>query len=257
MKYIFFDIDNTIYSLKENRIRESIIELFKKLHYNGYKLGVATGRNNSNLEILDPIKEYLDYYVLSNGMYVKDKFNSIIYQNVIPKDAINIIYNIYQSSPEFYLGFGAPSWRAFIDKKPENVKRELDVIKYHDIKFDEIETLWLVSLNQDLINKKYQELINNKLFKIYNWNHYGLDIVLNNHGKETGVKHILEQNNDCELLVSVGDGDNDLKLMQMANFGIAIKTTTSKLLLDTAKYHVSSVDTDELYELFKKLDFIS
>ncbi len=256
MKYIFFDIDNTIYSVEENQIRPSVIELFKKLHDKGFKLGVATGRNNTNLEVLAPIEEYLDYYVLSNGMFVRDKFNKVIYKNNISKELFNIVYDIFKSSPEYYLGLGGTSWRFFLNKRPLDIKKELEVGSFDQINFDELETIWLVSLNQELIDEQIEYLRSLNKFNAYKWNKEGTDIVLLNHGKETGVSKILEQNNDCELLISVGDGDNDLRLMQMADFGIAMLTTKSEALINQAKYHISSVDSDELLELFKKLGYI-
>ena len=42
----------------------------------------------------------------------------------------------------------------------------------------------------------------------------------------------------------------------MADFGIAMLTTKSEALINQAKYHISSVDSDELLELFKKLGYI-
>ena len=76
IKAIFFDIDGTLVSFKNNQIPASTIESLKKLKEKGIKIFVATGRGKDGLDILDEIE--FDGYITLNGQYCYVD-NQIIY----------------------------------------------------------------------------------------------------------------------------------------------------------------------------------
>lgn len=245
IKYAFFDIDNTIYSLKDKKIRESVIHLFEKLNKNNVKIGIATGRPDSNIECITPLTEYISYYVLSNGVYVRDK-NSIVYENKFTKDDLDFILSLARKY-NITVGAGTKEKYGIIFKGSETGLREYEkIIKYDDIK-DDIHSIWIKSLNKKYLKKIYKKVNKNKNLTAFFWNYGGLDITKKHHSKAYGVKKIIDKG---DFLISVGDGENDLELFKLANVKIGMKTSKCKKLIKISDYLAKSAASDDLYNIF-------
>ena len=88
MKYkmIFLDVDGTLYSHTTKSIPESTIKALKMAKDKGIKLCIASGRSKlvtgftGILDLLD-----FDYFVVTNGNLVIDKYDNIIYSSPMNK----------------------------------------------------------------------------------------------------------------------------------------------------------------------------
>ena len=244
-KYVFFDIDNTIYSWKEKCIRESVISLFEKLNENGLKIAIATGRPNSNLECIEPLFKYISYYVLSNGVFVREKDN-IIYENKFKESEVETILSLARKY-NFTVGAGTKDCYGIIYKGEYTGLREYEkMLDYESIK-KSIHSIWVKSLDKKILKKVYKTVNKNKELSAFFWNYGGLDIAKKHHSKAYGAKKIIKED---DFLISVGDGENDLELFKLENVKIGMSTSKCKKLIKISDYLASKAYSDDLYNIF-------
>lgn len=82
IKYLFFDLDNTIISYNEKKVTDEIVNLFNKLQKSGFKCFIFS---NSHYERLKPFKEKLKIDVYHGSMKpLKKNYKKII--NMYNKD---------------------------------------------------------------------------------------------------------------------------------------------------------------------------
>jgi hydroxymethylpyrimidine pyrophosphatase-like HAD family hydrolase len=87
-------------------------------------------------------------------------------------------------------------------------------------------------------------------------NEYGLDINQSGGLKELGLMAIKESLNlKVEDIIAVGDGENDISMIEYAGLGIAMGNANDKVKssADIVAEHISD---DGLYNVFKKLQII-
>ena len=103
IKVLFFDIDGTLFDTKNNCIPIKTIESFKILKEKKYVIAIATGRCFAQLELLEPIKQYIDYYILANGQHIIDNKGKIIDEVPYSKEDLN---KLIASFENHNLGYG-------------------------------------------------------------------------------------------------------------------------------------------------------
>lgn len=255
-KIIFFDLDGTIHSKTKNKIMPNTIKLIKELYkLKDVELGIATGRPPSNISMLKDLLKYFKYKIFINGAlaYKDDK---LVYENPInPKDLKSVFENVVKNNV----------MTGFIGKNKEyvlNINSNFKEIDYQNIK--NLETFTKNHLN----NKIYQvwlftkdlneikETLKNTNFKKYSWHQGGYDIVNNNTNKALAIKTLLKNETNYKL-ISVGDGDNDIEMIEISDIGIAMENSGFKKLKEKATYVAPHIDSDELYNFFKEIKLIS
>ena len=261
IKMIATDIDGTIYSLA-NGFSPKVRECIKKLTQNGVKVILVTGRMHSSA--VQVAKELgLDTPVISyQGSLVKDMENNTLYQRNLPSNyAKEIIKWARQNHIHINL---------YIDDKLY-VEEDNDIIKYytHDkfidytvCSFDELEienvnkilaidlkdaqkvTSWVQELQ-----KKYPELY------IVKSTPYFCEIGSPDAKKSCGVEHL------CKLwgikkeeVLTIGDQNNDIDLVQAGGIGVAMGNGTDELKA-CADYITDTVENDGFVKAVEKFVF--
>ena len=254
---IFFDVDNTIYHNASGTIPEQTKKLFRELKKNAdVVLGLATGRGLSKLDIIHDVLDFFTYKVLINGSVVY-KGDHIIYNHPIIKEDIEEAMKIALNEG-FNVGMVGLNDEAvnYWDERVEIGMRELRgkapqvnplFYQTHDIY-----QLWMFG---DSESKMYEIAKQIAKFDVYPWHRGGADFIYPTINKAFGIKKVLEQES-FEQMICIGDGANDIKMIEMADIGIAMENTRFLELKEKADHIAPHIERDQLYEFFKSLNLV-
>lgn len=250
MKRIFiFDVDNTLIDSKLGKIPLNTIKLIKELSKKeDVILGLATGRGPGNIEPLTPILNYFKVLILGNGSYVSYQDKTLFDQPFKSSDLVKVL----KSADKYNITIGATGTKtSALLKLTTNIyrlRKEELVINHDFLKNEKIYQLWGASKSEkDLLD--FANSLN--FLNYYNWTIGGIDLVYPNVSKKSGVIKILNYLNSSYQLIAIGDGHNDLELIEMADIGIAMSNTKFPDLIKKAHLVAPHVGDDELYSFFK------
>ncbi len=244
IKIVFTDIDGTLFSHVSGQIPPSAIETIHLLQANGIKVFLCSGRNFYLIR-----KTGILSLVTPDGLVTMNGSNAIIggkiiYRYPIPEAVvdklilfakklkfgltlieeneghINMIDDRVISAHEKY-GTRFPQPRHFPDHYDRTV--------YQMIAFcDEIEeSLFLPHLQN---------------CKSARWDEYAVDIMLQDSDKSKGILSVLDYYGySPENALCLGDGNNDVEMLQMAGIGIAMAGAT-EAAKDAADYITDDID---------------
>lgn len=236
-KIIFFDLDNTLHNKKEGFIPSNTIKLIKHLSSmpNTY-LGLATGRGPYKIDIIKDLIHLFKYQIYINGALAYNE-NDLIYENPLNKNIVNKIIN---ESKELEVNYG------FVGMDEEF----LNLDKYNGN--PKLYQAWLFTKDINKINK-----VNSSLnLIVHPWHKEGADLVDINTNKAVAIKKLLENEKDYKL-ICVGDGHNDISMIEMADVGIAMENSGFIKLKEKAHFIAPHIDKNELYNFFAKHQFFS
>lgn len=244
IKIVVTDIDGTLFSHGKKCVPQSAIDAFKKLQENGIKVFLCSGRNKYLIKktgILNYITP--DGLITMNGAAVILN-DEVIYSYPIPNDAVNALIKFSNR-----LKFGLTLIEAdeghinYVDDhvisahekygtrfpQPRSFPIPYDRVVYQAIAFcDELdESLFLPHI---------------KGAKSARWDEYAVDIMPKDSDKSKGVLALLKKLNlKPENVLAIGDGNNDIEVIQFSGIGIAMGNATKKTK-ESADYITDSVD---------------
>ena len=255
-KYIFFDLDGTLIDHSENWVSDKTLEALKLLKANGHDLFIATGRPPSLFYGID--KELgIDSFIAANGSIAVYK-NEVIRDMPIDKDCVNQIVDFAYKN-KIDIGFESFDDYVVNSRFGENVDKFSDTyhLHYPEIRHNyhlenNIYQMVLFYTGNDY--KKFEKLFPGLRFNYSNA--YGLDINQKGGLKELGVNAIKEHLNiDIKDIICVGDGFNDVSMIQYSGLGIAMGNAK-----DGVKIHADmiadDISNDGLYKVLKELKLI-
>ena len=254
---IFFDVDNTIYNntlgLIPEQTKKLIFELSKK---ENVILGLATGRGLSKLSIIESILPCFTYKVLVNGGVVI-KNNDIIYNEPIEKKDVKEVIDI-ATSEKLSVGM-VGLYDDAVNIWDEKVEKGMTLLRGIAPKVDAnfylnypVYQLWLFGENEQTLLKMGERI---PKFKSYPWHYGGADFTYAYINKSYGIKKALELEQDYRL-ICVGDGANDIMMIEMADIGIAMNNTRFPELKEKADHIAPHIMEDQLYTFFKSIHLI-
>ena len=255
-KYIFIDFDGTIIDHGTNSIPESTKKAIKLLQKNGHEIILNTGRGPSLFYGIEKLLN-IESYIASNGRYVVHK-GEVIYHKPIDKkvvsDLVDLAYNskidiAFASSNDYVLH---SNFNNLFKNFSDTFHLKHPLVKYNYHLENEIYQINLFYNKSDYY--KFEELFPTLHFNLSN--SYGLDVNEKGGLKELGMKVFEEQlgikNEDT---IAIGDGHNDISMIEYANIGIAMGNGV-KELKEAADIITSSINEDGFYNVFKKLNLI-
>lgn len=258
MKTIFFfDIDGTIYDNANKKIPKSTIKAIKLLAKNkDYTLGLATGRSQGQLNTIKPILKYFEYKVLINGALVSQNNNIIFSQPINPK----VIKTVLDYSNKRNIGLAFIGKNKF--KLTKHNDKSLAATRTFNLKVPKVDLdfyksvpiyqLWVFTDDKNSINNYTKEFSN---LTFYSWSKGGFDAVNQNINKGDRAYEI-KRKYGFDQMVSIGDGDNDYKLLELADISICMGNSRQEKLKKIANYLSLPIDQDGLYKILKQLNFI-
>ena len=255
IKAIFFDIDGTLVSFKTHAIPPSSLKALKILREKGIKLFIATGRGKDGLEVVKDIE--FDGYITLNGQYCFTG-DQVIYENTIQKEDLEILIKELEEHP-VPCGFTL-----------ENDK----IFNFRDERVDEVHA---ITHNDDHPAGDISNIMNEKVYQCMcflseeeekelllklphctsaRWYYSFCDISPIGGTKQLGIDKFLEYYNiPLSQTLSIGDGGNDLQMLEHTQYSIAMGNAKEELKR-IADYVTDDIDHDGLSKGLKHFDLI-
>ena len=252
-KIIFFDLDNTLHSTKHKKILDETITMLKEISKkSNIELGLATGRGENKIEMLDDLIHLFKYKVFLNGA-IAYKDNKLVYNNPINKKEVINVLN-YADKNKVAVGFVGKSVEYITEySKLEDFKFTKNNIAIPEVlnnahEVIDVYQLWLFSKNKE----KVTNILENSTLRSYLWHTGGADLTDNNTNKAIAIKKVLEDETNYQL-IAVGDGHNDLEMIDSADIGIAMGNSGFSELKEKADYIAPHIDDNQLYTFLKSI----
>jgi len=255
-KYIFLDLDGTIIDHNNNEIPLSTKETIRKLQENGHEIILSTGRVPAIFYGVD--KELnIDSYIAANGRVVVLN-GKMIMNKYIDKKLVNELANLaYENKID--IAFEGLNDYVINSQFTELSQKFSDVfhLEYPKVHHNFHLENDIYQMVMFYIEDDYEKFA--KIFPTLSFNYsnkYGLDVNEKGGMKELGVEAIIrELGIDIKDTMAVGDGRNDISMIEYVNIGVAMGNACEPLK-QVADLITDSVDKDGIYKLFKKLKMI-
>lgn len=270
-KYVFLDIDGTLVNFK-GEAPSSAIKALKAARKNGHKLFVCTGRQLSQVYpwLLEQVE--FDGIISSSGANIRAGKVQIC-RHCLPIEKLlfladyffknNIPYCI-QSQDTLVM----ESWcldmimqyyaaQGIDNEKVKSLFGGIEIV-------DDIKTLDIAEKIVYYNAPKETEGVSEDIGDFFQVVRYSFgnasktsgEITCRRYNKATGIQEVLDFfGADRADTVAVGDGDNDLEMMEYAAFGVAMGNATSKLKA-AADFITEDIDKDGIYKAFLELNLI-
>lgn len=261
MKIAFVDIDGTIlnYPSGLNTPTQNCLDAFRKYREQGNILIIATSRS----KLPDGLtKDMFDGYVFSNGQYI-EYHDEILLNNCFTKEQVLFQKNIFEKygAGSFYSGV-IGQW---IGPYRQDLAIEhmvhfgLDITKVDELflefdidriqctattaAFDDAKNMWLAKA----------ELPNDWIIHAYDEESIRMDVHLPDVTKGSSCVFLTDYIGlKREDSYAFGDGLNDIEMLELVGYGIAMGNATDEVKR-SADFVTSSVDDDGLAIAFNEL----
>lgn len=256
-RIIFFDVDNTIYNNTLGEIPAQTKILLQALSENpDVILGLATGRGLKKLEVIEDVLPYFTYKVLVNGAYVlKDK--DIIFDLPIEnKDIEEVLAVVNDHDLNIgMVGINAEAVNYWSDRVGFGMNEIHGLPPVVNEKFyidTKVYQLWMFA---DLESEIFEIAKLMPKFRVFPWHKGGADFTYPHINKAFGIQQCLTYEHDYQL-ICIGDGSNDIQMIEIADIGIAMDNTRFNELKEKADHVAPHIHEDQLNDFFKKLNLI-
>lgn len=256
IKYIFCDLDGTLYRNGISKEDSKAIEEIEKL---GVKFNIATGRIFS--QAVKMTKDNINmngYYICENGSYIYDFEKKLVYKGTIDDKIVKKVINLYKSDKATlyfkYNGkvvlleenerFNIYSSEYVIDKDFRNKNT------YNNL----VGNIGIVSKDVDELYRLESFLISefNDVLDIYFSSEYTLNLVPKGVSKHEAIKNVCRiLNVSLDEVATIGDSPNDISMLKTTKYSFAMKSAR-KEVKESANYIADSVE-----EAIKKIKEIN
>lgn len=262
VKIVFFDIDETLYYKKEQRIPDSIFkQVLPRLKANNIIPAIATGRTFGAFpEALKPLMtpQGFELFITTNGQYN-------LYQNEIISEyplstarierviekliALNIEYAFVTADE---IAVSNNSAEVEIALRP--IKADYIVDANHHLNHKVIQLLAFFP------QERTQEVIATGILeddlKEVRWHPYAVDLLNKHNSKARGINDALTYLGlNIENAVAFGDGLNDLEMLSSVGFGVAMGNAETELKA-IADYVTLPIEQDGILYALEQLKVI-
>jgi len=229
IKIVFFDIDGTLFKLHTNEMSSKTLETLQKLHENGIRICIATGRSPMGLPKFEGIK--FDAYLTYNGSYCYSD-DITIFSNSIEKDDVKqILHNATRMGKPVTVALKSEMLSNGVD---DDLKTYMAVENLNLEVSDDFEEKVEGEVFQVMLAcrpEEYDAILKNvKHSKIATWWDKAIDIIPANGGKGMGIASMLEYYGiDKSEALAFGDGNNDIEMLQAVGTGVAMGNASEDL----------------------------
>jgi Cof subfamily protein (haloacid dehalogenase superfamily) len=254
-KLFAFDIDGTLLDHTDHQIPKSAMESLLKLKKQGHIIGIATGRNKSQLEFVIDLSLF-DFAIMCNGSYGEIKGEKVVTNN-FPKEKVTKITELLDS---FNYEYVISSEDHLYGKNP-NTKKINKVIKQFDlITPDVTDNYFSHDIYQIVVCEPTEILYNLDTLKedvlFHTFGDFGFDIDQKGITKGSILRDMAQHFNiDIKDVYAFGDAPNDIDLVRKAGVGIAMGNAVQEVK-DAADYITTHVGDNGIYNALKKFSFV-
>lgn len=244
IKAIFFDVDGTLVSFQTHQVSPAVRSALARLHDQGIKLFISTGRHPQMLSYLRSIFPF-DGWVTLSGQYCYCG-DQVIHRNPMDRPAVEELVAatrtdafscIYLDGKDIYLNYANEKTHAFMKDLDLPLPPVYDPIRALDGEIYQA-IAFLTRENEGLLLDRAPHL------KTTRWHPQFLDVIPSTGGKDKGMDAMLEYFHiPREQSMAFGDGENDLSMLLHAGIGVAMGSA-SETVKSQADYATGSVDED-------------
>ncbi|MGX2957369.1 Cof-type HAD-IIB family hydrolase [Ursidibacter arcticus] len=262
IKIAFFDIDETLYYKKEQRIPQSIAEqVLPQLRAKEIIPAIATGRTFGAFP--DAIKPLMnetgfELFVTTNGQYNLYK-GEVISEYILTTErvervlakltALNIEY-AFVTADEIAVSKNTPEVE--ISLRPIKADYIVDPNYYLDHKVIQLLAFFPAERHQEIIDANVLE----DDLKEVRWHQYSVDLLNKHHSKARGIQDVLSYFGlDMKNAIAFGDGLNDLEMLSTVGYGVAMGNAEDEVKA-LADYVTDPIEQDGILKALQKLQVI-
>ncbi len=257
LNVVIFDVDNTIYDSKKSLVPEKTRQLLAELSAkDNVILGLATGRGRKKLDIIEDILPFFTFKILLNGAVVL-KDNDIIFDEPLKTKDIEFALDKTKGHDlnVGMVGLDDEAVNYWDDRVGYGMKVMRGIFPKVDPEFylkSKIYQLWMFADYETEILDIAKDI---PAFRVYPWHHGGADFNYPHINKSFGIKKALETLPECQL-ICVGDGYNDIGMLEIADISIAMENSRFDELKEKADHIAPAISEDQLYDFFKSIHLI-
>ncbi len=258
-KYIFFDIDGTIYSYK-NGIPDSTRDAVRMLRENGHHPVLCTGR--TRIMVFDEILGLgFDGMIAGGGTYVEWQGNVIHYEELPVSEVVRIVEcfrkNGFAAYPEGNAAFYYDP--VYVDKSVDEIYRIYQrYIPGHIFPID-YQNIHCSKVSATYTERSNPKAVIDELGNDYYWiDHRGnlFETIPKNASKGVGVKRLAEYAGfDMDDCYGFGDSFNDLDMLKIVKYGVVMANGDEELK-KIIPVHTEGMLDDGIYNALKRFGLI-
>lgn len=255
-KVVFFDVDGTLFSEVDRRIKESTREAVKCLMNKGINVVVATGRPYNMCGELEEMG--IKNFISANGAYIKCE-DEIIYKSVLSKETVinisefahengNAVSYFTSSFTMNGLGLNDPRVMQALDET-------LNITSYPETITSLMDEIYCICLyaNRDETTKFIKRFPHLKFVRFHS---YVNNVLERDVSKLTAIKQVLAYLNLSKSeAIAFGDGGNDVDMLEYVGLGIAMGNGSDDLKA-TADFVTKNSSEDGIYYALKKMNIV-
>lgn len=254
-RLIFFDIDGTLYN-DEKLMSDDTKNTIKQLQANGHILAIATGR--APFMFTKVLEETgIENFVFFNGQFAKIN-GEVVFENPLDLASLKQIEIDARNNNHPLVFLNEHEMVSNIEYH-EHIKESMASLKFDHPRFEQdfyidkpiYQTLIFNTVDEDaLYDGKYDK------FRFIRWHEFSRDVVPFDGSKLVGIQKVCEALNiPIEDTIAIGDGVNDLEMIEGAGLGIVMGNGVEELKA-IADYVTEDVHDEGLTKAFRHFGLI-
>ncbi|MEK3995385.1 Cof-type HAD-IIB family hydrolase [Psychrobacillus sp. FSL K6-2365] len=253
-KFVVFDIDGTLLTT-EMKVLDSTKQALVSLKEKGHDIGIATGRDYASAKsIVDELE--IDTYVLCNGSvgYVR---HELAYEVTLSRESIMKLIEIATEYNGQIVFQSTNGLKRHFEEPGESLTNAYESLGWTIPDFDEM--YWQQSqIIQAMLFCKQEDLQKYAIneFRYVSWHKFGVDVIPREGSKAKTILKIAKQNGfKREDIIFFGDGMNDIEIMEIAGFGVAMGNAETEVK-EKADLITDSCNEHGIYNALKSISLI-
>lgn len=257
VKAAFFDIDGTLYSHRTNAVPPSALEALERLHRNGIRIFLATGRSRAVLEDLPPLRAIpFDGAITLNGAYCYDH-TRLIHHDPVPREDICALLEHLEQHPTPCAFIEADrTYMNFYNERVHAIHAAIHtpLLPLGDLEHGRTRPVYQVLLYRNEQNPNLLPPMKHSRFA--QWHNGGWDVFSATAGKAAGIRKVLAHYGIApEEAIAFGDAENDLDMFGAVRTAVAMGNASPEV--KAAADHVTAhIDDDGIFKALTHLGLL-
>lgn len=256
VKAVFFDFDYTLYSHEKKCIPQSAFTALEKLHENGIKIFLATGRNTNEMVLFPEYKTIpFDGFVMLNGQICLDGNFNVVFANPFKGRTLENLVDFFNKKTMPVL---------FVEKDSLYLNYHSEIV---DIATSDIACIKSpvgrysgnpLFLAVAYIPQEEEECLHRLLpgTSFQRWGKMGVDIVAEGMDKTKGIEMFCRKLGiSKEETMVFGDSFNDVRMVEWAGIGVAMGNAVPEVK-NVASFVTEDIDRDGIFSALKYFNLI-